>query len=163
MASAASSSGGRESIYDCVSSSLSRYRRTTLHAISRSLGVSSTVPLIITALASQFERIGCVRFRSVESGGPVGWMRDGSLGYAMYASRKNSDRVDMRHGPATRLAVANLTVLQRKERVVPAETHILAWMDSSSDLSHENRARRNGFAPEDLHPASLAVTVAAIA
>ena len=39
-----SSSGGRESIYDCVSSSLCRYRPTTLHTISRSLGVSSTVP-----------------------------------------------------------------------------------------------------------------------
>ncbi len=74
-----------------------------------------------------------------------------------------SKRVDMRHGPATGFAVANLTVLQRKECVVPAQAYVPAWMNPSSELPHEDRTRRNRFASEDFHSATLAVAIATVA
>lgn len=70
--------------------------------------------------------------------------------------------VNVRHGAAARFAVTDLPVLQCEERVVPAQAHVLAWMNASPDLPHENRTGRNLLAPEDLHPTPLAVAIATV-
>jgi hypothetical protein len=72
-------------------------------------------------------------------------------------------RVDMCHGSAAGGAVSNFAVFQCKEREIPAQSNVLTRMNTSPDLSHENRTGGNELASEGLHPASLAIAIAAIA
>ena len=69
----------------------------------------------------------------------------------------------MRHGSSARLAIADRAVLERKERVIPAEADVLPGVDPGADLANQDRASGDFLATEDLGASSLSIGVTTVA
>jgi hypothetical protein len=68
----------------------------------------------------------------------------------------------MREGATARLDVANDPIAQGEEGEIPAEAHVVAWVDPRPALAHEDVAGHNLLTTKDLHATSLTVAVATV-